>query len=630
MVDPGLPLDQPALLLEGSWPAAAPTDARWSLDDAIDGRYEWLDRQAAEWSELLGSAPVFQKGDRHLAATRSFRDGHSRLGASPPFETASRPLLDRFSPAYVHALALRYYLGKLLRPLVYLTEVRPLRAGDELVFAGAGHDADYADLLGQLCRVVGADFQVRGMSGQQPAAPAAPLNRFWRRWAGRLARVFEPDPARLDRRVVLCGNSHLLGSVCDELVRRGCGVWWLYDRFALRSWLQWRGRGVGQLVCDSSLGRVNRLRGPLEPMPKWGLKFRGVDLMPAVGRWLAERVAAGGAWQTRLIEQIDCHFARVRPEAVVLDEDATPLARIAVAAARHHGARSLVVQHGIPACRFGFAPLAADRILVWGRSSREQLIRWEVPAERVVVAGWPRGGAREVGIGDHKAATSGRGNGRGRERAINILLLATTPPRDQRPDAAALHLNGRSYAQMLRTAMAAVQRMDGARLLIRPHPRAPKDPFVDAALAEFPGLAAEVVRGGPLAAWLAKADCVLSCGSTGGLEAALAGVPAIGLVPPGACDWLPRGQWGLAGTARSQGELESMLAEVFQARRSPGAELKTVAESVGPAAAARIAEEVLMGTKVAGTLRVPSAAAGQGPNSECRNPKQIQITGSTK
>ena len=48
-------VDEPALLLEGSWPVEASTGSCWSLDEAIDGRFDWIDRLAAEWTERLAA-----------------------------------------------------------------------------------------------------------------------------------------------------------------------------------------------------------------------------------------------------------------------------------------------------------------------------------------------------------------------------------------------------------------------------------------------------------------------------------------------------------------------------------------------------------------------------------------------
>ena len=106
------------LLLEGSWRPGGTTAApggtggltasvalRQSLDETIDARFDWIDQQAADFAEQFGGADP-----------ERFRRQHVTLCAN--------------SPAYLNALALRYYLVKLIRPLAYLCDVQSLGPGD--------------------------------------------------------------------------------------------------------------------------------------------------------------------------------------------------------------------------------------------------------------------------------------------------------------------------------------------------------------------------------------------------------------------------------------------------------------------------------------------------------------------
>jgi hypothetical protein len=568
----GATVSDVALLLEGSWPSGTPGGSsasaavHHSLDEAIDGRFDWIDQQAADFAELLGGA------------------GHQPGAAAQP--------TDYISPAYLNALALRYYLVRLIRPLAYLTEVQRLSPGDRLeLVAATRRDQDYAEVLSQYCRAAGVHYRVRWAGNGTGTALGFPVNGRWRRWIARLAGCWQPppEPHGSGRCVVLCGNPRLLDPVCRELLTRGCRLCWLHDRFAISSWLRWQAAGVRQLACNSSLGRENRLSVHV-PEP---LRCRGVNLAEPIRRWLTERLATHGPRQTRLIEQIDAHFRRVRPDALVLDEDATPLARAAVAVGRRYGAGSFVVQHGVPYCRFGFTPPVADRILVWGRSSRQRLIQWGIPAERIRVTGSPQ---HEPGWGLSRRSRSENGTVPVRQRrgSVRILLLLTVPPRDERPDAVALHLTSGTYARMLRAAFAAVAGIDGAELIVKLHPRGGDDPVIRALQAEFPSLGSRLARRGRLDQWLAGVSCVLSCGSTAGVEATLAGVPVIQLAPPGASGFLLHEPWGLAGTAHSEAELRDLLArmatEDWQASRGPH---PNVFADLGQPAAARVADEVL-------------------------------------
>jgi len=576
LLDTALQPQDAALLLEGSWPAHARSELHHSLDESIDGRFDWIDRRAVELGELLGRT-------------------------EPPNE--------EISFAYLDALRLRYYLVKLLRPVAYFTEVRPLRRGDHVELTAAAAERDYADLLGSICLKAGACYRVRWVRGRRNCRSTPPANRLWRRLAGRLAGLLgAPADRSGSPRVVLCGNPRLLDPVCRELLRRGCNLSWLYDRFAVRSWLKWQATGVRQLVCNSSLGRENRLALRLPRQ----LECRGVELALPVQHWLNQRVALCAPGHTRLVEQIDRHFRRVCPEALVLDQDATPLARAAVAVAGRHGIRSLVVQHGAPCCRFGFAPPVADRILVWGRSSQAQLLRWSVPPERIRITGAVGrerlSGGRVITRGLSRFSRRGLSRFSRRENGTvplanppachlpqppRILLLTTVPPRDERPDAVSLHLTGRSYAEMLRMAFETITGIDGAELIVKLHPRTRSDPVVRSLAAEFSAIRTRIVAGGDFRQWLGRVDCVLSCGSSAGVEATLAGAAVIQLAPRGANDFLPHDEWGMLGTARRHVELQRLLAGVLVAGRPAPRPRPDVFAHLGSSPAARIADEVL-------------------------------------
>jgi hypothetical protein len=333
------------------------------------------------------------------------------------------------------------------------------------------------------------------------------------------------------------------------------------------------------------------------------------------------------------VERIDAHFRRVRPTALVVDEDATPLPRTAVAVARQRGAGSFVVQHGAPVCRFGFAPPAADQVLVWGPSSQRQLAEWGVPPERIQSVGSPR----------HKRLPEKRSRGQlaaSRHRAVSspqkalprVLLLATTPPRGERPDVINSHFTRRTYAEMLRAALGAVSKLPGARLTVKLHPRAPYDPIALGVLSEFPSLVVRIVRRGPVERWIGRADCVLSCFSSAGIDATLSGVPVIQLQPAGSGAILPHQAWGMLGTARSQAELEPLLAQalnnvgrVERSETHDSSPNPNVFTDLGPSAAARIAEAVLAQWEPA---EPPDGNPTQTARSRATRPRSRTLSGS--
>lgn len=581
---PSPPQDQqPAVLLEGTWPAEWSLPALRSLDEAVDARFAWIDADCCRLAESL-----------------------QETGAGPA-------CLPDVSTAHLNALSLRYSFVKLLRAIVYFTEIQPLQPGQRVeLLVNRDRDEDYAEVLEQLCRLAGAECLIHWTSTSAGPQTSLPPHPRWRRWLDLLRRGLEPqaDPSDPRRRVILCGNPRILEPVCRELLDRGCAVWWLYDQLALKAWLRWRRRGVGQLVCNSGLGTKNKFRPPKVEF----CAYRGVDLCGPVHRWLAKCQQVYGQRQTRLVEQIDAHFARVRPDALVVDEDATPMTRAAAAVCKQHQAVSFVVQHGAPACRFGFAPPSADRLLVWGASSQRQLEAWGVSPERMHVTGSP---VHDRLFQTLSAAPQRQTAG---DRITQILLLATTPPRDERPDSIALHLTKSTYAGMLRAALAAIAKLPHARLIVKLHPRSPEDPIVRTVAGEYPHVETRWIATGPLEPLLLTADCVLSCFSSAGIDATLAGVPVIQLLPAGSADVLPHDEWGLLGSARTEAELTPLLLQALrEGRQTVARPNANVFGNTKMSAVANIADAVLAAGDPSASVRSRLARLQQSTAKRQRN-----------
>ena len=569
LVEPSLDCDCRALLLEGSWPCGWRVGVRDDLDGQIDCRFDWIDEQVALLAEKLSNLTA---------------DDQILIGENSP----------AISPTFLNSLSLRYHLVKLLRVVTYFTEVHPLKPGDSVELTVVrDRDEAYADLFAELCRTSSAKLDLRWRVLGRSINSKFPRNGFVRQLCSRVNRILQSRidiGATSEVRVILSGNPRLLDPVCEGLVNRGCRVWWLYDRFAFRSWLNWHRRGVGQLTCESDLGTSNHLLGNLPDR----LDFYGVNLAPSVERWMAERLCKHGRRQSRIIQQIETHFQNIRPNFLVLSEDATPFSRAAVGVGRLSGVGSYVLQHAVPSSRFAMSPVVADQILSWGRSSQCQLNKLGVPLEKIRITGSPQHDSiidrlrekwanekilsaktrnpmkvlRELGTETGTVAEDSLLKG-SQSRSRHILLLASFPHADDRPDLVGYHLNRNTYRQMLEMVFSVVDQMPSVELLVRPHPRMPDEPILHETIAKFDTVRVRFAKDGPLGQWLDEADCVLSCGSSAGVEATLAGLPAIELLPEGSKDLLPYSQWGMVGAARKKGELEQLLAKVFDGQWQP-------------------------------------------------------------
>lgn len=558
---------KPTVVLTGTWPQE-PSESVVELDSTIDCRHIRLDREAERLAELAGG------------------EGAAR-GVHLPVP-------------WVNVLGLRYYLLKLIRVIEYFSAICPLKNGERLCVIADRDDRDDVEILTAVCRRMEASCEVLWQGEPVGAGESAPKREEW--WRKAMQTLANCLPATVKKhsettRVILCGNPRFLDSLGDTLLQRGCRLWWLYDRIAVKPFLHWYLRGVPQLTCQESR-RATNCRRPIDLPP---LEFRGIDLRGPVRDWLTTRLQTRREEQDRWEEQIDRHFRRLRPDLLVMDEDATPMKRIALAAARRHGGKSYVIQHGAPVARFGFAPLAADGLFAWGQATRDQLARWEIPPERVFVTGSPTHDAlyqafRKTPVRNAKTGSSPR-----------ILLLATVPPRDTRPDLIEMNMNSRSYGEMIEAAFAASESIPGATLAVKPHPRTRKDTAVLAAAARHPGLRLETVKAKSLPEAMRGVDCVLSCLSSAGIEATLAGLPVIQLVPRGAGRILSHDEWGLLGSASNARELLPLIQNALQGRiRSSAATFGKVFANPSfwehnsaqvPDAATRIADILLKQTK---------------------------------
>lgn len=530
----GLDARATVLLLEGDW--AEPADHRQSLDAYVDARHDWIDNAAATLADRLVQ--------------------FSRKGAEPRAST---------SPIYLYAVKLRYLLVKLLRVIAYFDELPAGERGERwTAHLLAGRDAPYAELLALIARQRGAKLAIAWCDAPPPAVGDAAPARPWRRWAARANHWTRPAPGTAladGERVVICGNSRHLDPVCEEALRRGARAWWLYERFAARTWWRWRPLGVGQLVCDDAVAEPSAAQ-PMAPVPP--LVFRGVDLGPAVVRWLDWLAADGVELQPGWIASLERHFSQVRPTHLVLDQDGTPFNRAAVAIARRLGIPSLVVQHGAPYIRFGYAPLEADVACVWGETSRQKLLEWGVPDQRIVVTGAP---ALDATLQSYRrrnlAADTAPPTLPLPVAAVvaepHFLLLTTLAPSDDRPDAVAYHHTRTTHANLLRMVFSVLDAFPQARLKVKLHPRDTDDGLLRQLVAEYPRLATRVCRSGEVEGCLHDVHCVLSCASSAGIEATIAGRPVIQLLPAGSGELLAAEDWGLLGTARTAGELASLV-----------------------------------------------------------------------
>lgn len=544
-----MPVGSSALLLEGDWGFEGAAGLL-SLDTTIDAeRFAGLDLEAQRLATQLAAA-----------AARS---------------ATSDSAVDQPNFADINALRLRYEAVRWLRVIAFWREYAShgeanCEASDVELYMSPGRDDEYIALWRAMSRTFGFTLRIHFVLREEETTDRfkTPRNSWWRRTLGRCFANHVVDRDRLSLaaaahrpRLLFVGNPRILDPVCDAALDRGAHVAWLYDRFAVGAWRKRRGEGIAWLTCDGDAEGGDDFSASLL---RESVSYRGVVLDDVAEAWYRRWRRRLGESQTRQWRRVAEHLDSLRPSRIVLDEDATPLARIVVAQAARLGIPTIVIQHGVCCVRFGFAPLAADVFCAWDEGTRRQLRAWGVAEDRIIVTGPTRDQ-----LGMRRAIRTRRSSElscASDDRPQRVVLLATMPPRDDRPDAIEFHLTTRTYAAMLHAACAAVSELPNAELIVKLHPRAVTDSLAARTLTQFPHLRHQVVTKVPLADALATADCVLSCVSSAGIDAAVAGLPVVQLLPQGSGSILPAEWYGLLGSARTLDELRPLLRQALRSR----------------------------------------------------------------
>ncbi len=533
--------DDQWLVLHGSWPWED-LSKRCSLDQCLDAGWDWVDELAQRWGQVLTGTEDSQV---HWA--------------TKPCEAALF--------CFLHALPLRYFLVDLLRTVAFLHAHR--NRWSQVHFHTRGEqDKPYEKLFRHWGHSSGVPVQVEregprevGTGSLQNSAGVAVSNlrrllgrmhRLQARWAGQKRRKL---PA-----LWLCGNPRVLAPLAPELARAGWAPLWLFPQVALRWWRRSLQGGLGQWFYGAQAG--SRPPWPACAPQLLRAEMLGVNLAESLNEFLARRWRGFGkavAWAWASFRQA---WAHCPPEVILLDEDATWPKRLLVHLAREQGVPTVVIQHGVPRLKFGFAPLVADWICVWGAESAQVLQSWEVPAEKILITGSPEhDGVFAPGKRFHRAVPGPPALRPG--EPIRVLFLATVWPRSQRPEPLGFHLTEAAYRRLLAAVVECVLECPRTELVIKLHPREQNQKV----FRQFvPTEQKDRVRlEGKKGLWdlLPRVHVVFCLASGSGVEAAAAGWPVIELIPPGGKELLPARRWGMVAVAQDASQVRRAFRQLL-------------------------------------------------------------------
>ncbi|MBP9864908.1 MAG: hypothetical protein KBC91_00750 [Candidatus Omnitrophica bacterium] len=193
--------------------------------------------------------------------------------------------------------------------------------------------------------------------------------------------------------VLFCGNPSLINAVRAELLQRGISSARLKLGSRFRDFLSGFQSDVVCLWYPQTPAKnyAFNAQAVYDYLKENGaFQFRGTDLLPVFWHKILPLYQENIPRALDLYEAAIQRLSKLRPKYLVVDEDATEAQRVLVCAANTLGIPTMVVLHGLPGSRFGFMPLEADRMAVWGDYCKKILQEWGIPEKRLTVTGCPK------------------------------------------------------------------------------------------------------------------------------------------------------------------------------------------------------------------------------------------------
>ncbi len=262
-------------------------------------------------------------------------------------------------------------------------------------------------------------------------------------------------------------------------------------------------------------------------------------------RWL-DRLAA------RFYGELASDYYRLKglldtcqPLCVVAASDSHRYSRLITLMARQHSIRTLVVQHGATVSPHAYVPVYADRIAVWGDTSRRWFIGHGVPEKQIVVTGQPRFDGVQPSADESWPREP-------LSQTQASLLLATNP------------IGAGPNAELWGIVCEALRSLRyKGRLVLKPHP-GQSDCDLFRRLVDQSGLPWEIAPShADLNTLISTSTTVITTQSTVGIEALIHDKPLVVVDLPGIQATIPYHEYHCSFTAKDSTELAEALAKAL-------------------------------------------------------------------
>lgn len=297
-------------------------------------------------------------------------------------------------------------------------------------------------------------------------------------------------------------------------------------------------RFVTPKVAASALkafGNAMNVHNRFKSAPSLDAAFshRGVAFADLSSEDLARTLLHQVPWAARTVLEFEAAFRELNPRLACLYAESSGLGRAAITAAKAQGVKTLGVQHGILYPNYfsyershddvARGTPIADLTAVYGNDGVRLLENaFRYPEGRVVAAGSPRYDslAKEIMSVDREERR--KAIGVSPDQRLVVLASRYTGIRDTHK------ASGPAFAGLLR----AIGAIEGAILVVKPHPAEPKDAYDQDIERAHLGDRVRVISDQSLSDLLPAADLLVTVESLSATEALVAGVPVVVLRHP--------------------------------------------------------------------------------------------------
>jgi len=285
---------------------------------------------------------------------------------------------------------------------------------------------------------------------------------------------------------------------------------------------EFNGENVGMVISDVRLGKLDERTINIFEFATLGVLWKSligsVGLIPVLYRLRGELNCISRKYNIRplflilnifdsvfAINTVDVFFANVSAGKIVLMTDVHKISRICTLRAGELEIPTYVIQHGATVGEEGYIPVIADKMLVWGQSSKNWFVERGQSPYKLEIVGSPRMDSVIYG-----GVQSSHPNGDGWRKVLIVMSMVSFE---------------RAFLVTVKEALMKCG-ISGVEVIIKLHPGGAVDySFMPREVFDASGLSYRILRFENTKALLKETDIVIVTNSTVGMEAIIENKP---------------------------------------------------------------------------------------------------------